>query len=282
MTAAVGAALALGAAYAAVGAAVAVVATATRTLHLAVGPVLVAGVLTHLVLSSPAVGVPVGVALLVALLVGATTSALLGPLVLERLPDGLPALVGLVVAAGLLDAALARGVTARPVAARPLLDLPGIGGVAPAVTTAVVLGVPVVLALTVTLRSTRWGRAVRLVGGSPAAAVAAGVDPARTRTSALAVGGAVAVLAGLLAAPLVTVGTAQAAGLTVRGVAAGALLGAGGPSAALAGGLLLGTVEVVGGRLWPAAGAEVAVAAVVVAVLAVRGGTHLRAWGRVW
>lgn len=282
MIPAVGAALALGSAYAAVGAAVAVVATATRTLHLAVGQVLVAGVLAHLVLASPAVGWPVGAALLVALLVGAALSASLGPLVVDRLPEGLPVLTGLVVAAGVLDTLLARGLTARPVAARPLLDLPAVGPVDPGLTTAVAIGVPLVGLLALLLRVTRWGRAIRLVGGSPAAAAAAGVDPARTRAGALALGGAVAVVAGLLAAPLVTVGTAQAAGLTVRAVAAAALLGRGGPAAALAGGLLLGAAEVAGGTAWPAAGAELAVAAAVVLVLGLRGGAHLRAWGRAW
>jgi hypothetical protein len=90
------------------------------------------------------------------------------------------------------------------------------------------------------------------------------------------------VLAGLLITPVVFVGTGQAAGLTVRGVAAAALLGTGGPAWALAGGLLLGSVEVAGGAAWPRAGGELAVAAVVVGVLVLRGGEHLRAWGRTW
>jgi hypothetical protein len=39
---------------------------------------------------------------------------------------------------------------------------------------------------------------------------------------------------------------------------------------------------VTGATLWPGAGGEVAIAVVVVGVLAVRGGEHLRAWGRAW
>jgi ABC-type uncharacterized transport system permease subunit len=134
-----------------------------------------------------------------------------------------------VVAAGVLDAGLARGVTARTFRPDPLLDLPALGPLDPAVTTALALGVPAVAVLALLLARTRWGRRVRLVGGSTAAAERAGVSPPRVRAQALAVGGAATVLAGLLIAPVVFVGTGQAAGLTVRGVAAAALLGTGGP-----------------------------------------------------
>lgn len=282
MTASLGAALALGSAYAAVGAAVAVVAAATRTLHLAVGQVLVAGVLVHLVLVSPLVGLAPLAALLIAVAVGALLSSALGPLVLDRLPAGAPTLVGLVVAAGVLDAAVARAVTARPVVARPLLDLPAVGGVEPRVVTAIALGLPIAVGCAALLAWTRWGRLVRLVGGAPAAAEALGRSPQVVRATALALAGAVAVVAGLLAAPVVTVGTAQAGGLTVRAVAAATLLGVGGPVVAVVGGLLLGAAEVLGGSLWPAAGAEVAVAVVVVGALLVRGDQQRRAWGRPW
>jgi branched-chain amino acid transport system permease protein len=282
VTAALGTALALGVAYALIGAGVAVVATAARTLHLAVGQVLVAGVLVHLVLGAAVLGLPVALTLALALLAGALLSAALEPLVLRPLPPGLGWLVGLVVAAGVLDAALARGVTARTFRPEPLLGLPAIAGLDAGVVTAVVVGLPATGVLALVLACTRWGRRVRLVGGSNAAAELAGISPSRVRAQALAVGGAATVLSGLLVAPVVFVGTGQAAGFTVRGVAAAALLGTGGPAWALAGGLLLGGVEVAGGALWPQAGGEVAVAGAVLAVLLVRGGSHLRAWGRKW
>ena len=201
---------------------------------------------------------------------------------LDRLPDGAPVLLGLVVAAGLLDVVVARTVTARPVVAAPLLPLPAIGPFGSATVVAVAVGVPVALGCAALLRHSRTGRAIRLVGGAPEAAAAVGRDPARVRAVALALAGGVAVLAGLLAAPVVTVGTAQAGGLTVRAVAAGALLGTGRPGRAILGGIALGAVEVAGGTVWPGAGAEVAVAAVVVAVLAWRGDTQRRGWGRAW
>lgn len=278
----VGAAVALGAAYGAVGAAVSLVAVATRTLHLAVGQLAVAGVLVHLLLTSPVVGVPVVLALPLAILVGAALSAALGPVVLDRVPGGATALVGLVVAAGLLELLVVRTVTARPVATSPLLDLPAAGPLPGATVVALVIGVPLAGAASLVLHRTRAGRAVRLVGGAPAAAAAVGRDPVRVRAAALAGAGAVAVVAGLLAAPVVTLGTAQAAGLTVRAVAAGVLFGTTRPGRAVAGGLLLGAAEVAGGAWWPAAGAELAVAAVVVAVLVARGDGSRTAWGRAW
>jgi branched-chain amino acid transport system permease protein len=274
--------LALGATYAVVGAAVAVVAVATRTLHLAVGQVLVAGVLVALVLGSPVFTLPTVVVVVLAVLVGAALSAALGPLVLDRLPTGLPWLLGLVVAAGTIDAVLARSLTASTFRPGPLLPLPGVAGLPPAVVTALVAGPLLAFALAAALRWTRWGRRVRLVGGSWTAAERLGVRPALVRAQALAAGGAAVVVAGLLAAPVAFVSTGQAAGFTVRGVAAAALLGRGGPAWAVPAGVLLGLSEVAGATWWPAAGGEVAVAMTVVGVLVVRGGPHRRAWGRTW
>jgi branched-chain amino acid transport system permease protein len=282
VSAAVGTALALGVVYALVGAGVAVVATAARTLHLAVGQVLVAGVLVQLVLSTGALGVPIAVTVAAALVAGAGLSAALEPLVLRPLPDGLPWLVGLIVVAGVLDAGLARGVTARTFRPDPLFEAPSVAGLDPGVVTALLVGLSATGLVSLLLARSRWGRRVRVVGGSNAAAERAGISPSRVRAQALALGGGTTALAGLLVAPVVFVSTGQAAGFTVRGVAAAALVGTGGPGWALAGGLLLGGAEVAGGALWPQAGGELAVAGLVVGVLLLRGGEHLRAWGRTW
>jgi hypothetical protein len=117
VTPSVGAALALGSAYAAVGAAVAIVAAATRTLHLAVGQVLVAGVLVHLVLTSPAVGLPSTPRWRSRCSSVRRCRPRSGHWWSTGCPAGAPVLVGLVVAAGTIDAVVARTVTARPVAA---------------------------------------------------------------------------------------------------------------------------------------------------------------------
>lgn len=275
--------LALGAVYALVGAAVAMVAVATRTLHLAIGQLLVAGVLLQLLLSVEVVtGVGPVVAVGIAVVVTAGVSALLVPLVLRRLPGGLPVLVGLAVAGGIVEAVVARSIGTRTVRPAPVLDLPAVAGVDGAVVTALVLGLPAAAVLALLVSRSRWGRQLRLVGGSTRAAALAGVSPTRVETTAFAVAGGVAVLAGLLVAPLSFVGVVQGAGLTARGVAAAALLGRGGPGWALPAGLLLGLAEAAAQAVWPAPGGDVAVAVVVIAVLVARGPDVERAWGRAW
>lgn len=267
-------ALTLGVVYGLVGAAVATVATATRTLHLAVGPILVAGVLTALTLDAGGVAPPLAVG--AGLAVGALVSAALEPLVLRPLRGTLPRLVGLAVAGAVVEV-----VTARTLGTRTLRPDPLIPGADP-VLLAVVVGLPLVALLSVVAARSRWGRRLRVVGGDPAAAERAGIDPSRTRAGVLAVAGAVTVAAGLLVAPIAFVGVGGGLAYTVRGVAAGALLGRRPPAWALAGGMLLGTVEAVALRVLPAAGPDVAIAVVVVGALALRGTDDRRGWGRVW
>lgn len=275
----VGTAVALGVAYGVVGVAVAVVAAATRSLFLAVGAVATAGLTGALLLGVTGVtGIPGPLALVVGLAAGAGMGAALGPAVLARRPAGVAWPVGFVVAAGAIEALVLRTVGGRAVRPDPLLDVAGLG----AVGTAVVVGLPTALAITWLVDRTRWGHRVRIAGSSPQAAARAGIRVLGVRSAALAVAGAGAVLAAALAAPVVPLGPAQAAGLTVRGIAAAALLGRAGPAWALPAGLLLGLAEAVGQRAWPAAGGEVAVAVVVVGVLVVRGADAARAWGRAW
>lgn len=282
MTPLLSAAVVLAVTYAVLGSAVTIVVAATRRLHLVLGHILVAGVLVAAVAGSPAFELPTWMVLLTALATGTLLSAVLGPLVLDRTRDPLLALVGLVVVAGSIDAVLARGLTAATIRPDPITGWPGVAGLDPGVTTAVLIGLPLVVVLAILLSRTRWGRRVRVVGASPDAATQLGLVPARVRAQALGVAGAATVLAGLLAAPLATVGTGQAAAFTVRGIAAAALLGRGGPWAAIGGGAILAAAEVIGTSLWPAAGGEVAVGTTVVAVLTIRRGARVRGWERAW
>lgn len=273
-----GPALALGVAYGVIGVAVAVVVAATRSLFLAVGAVASAGLGVALLLGATEVtGIPGPLALVLGLVAGGALGAALGPAVLAR-RGGIAWPIGFVVAAGAVEALVLRTVGGRAVRPDPLLELPGVG----AVGVAVVVGLPVALAVTWVLARTRWGHRVRIAGSSTEAAARSGIRVLGIRSAALGVAGAAAVLAAALAAPVVPIGPAQAAGLTVRGIAAAALLGRVGPAWALPGGLLLGLVEAVGQRAWPAAGGEIGVALVVVGVLAVRGPDAARAWGRPW
>jgi branched-chain amino acid transport system permease protein len=296
-------ALVLGAAYALVGVAVTTVALAARTLHLAVGPILVAGVVGHALLVGA--GVPAATAAGVAILLGALLSALLEPLVLRPLATR-PAsterssgstrfvepsrevdvqvrwVVGLAVAAAVLETLSARWLPIRELRPAPLLGMPPDVPFDAAVLSAVVFGASAAGLLGAAVAWTPWGRQLRLVGGSPAAAELAGVSPGRVRATAFAVSGAAAVLAGMLLAPLVGTGVGQGGGLTLRAVAAAVVLGVGGPLRAAVAGLLLGMVEAGAQGLIPLLPAEVAVAVVAVVVLCVRGAESVRVWGRAW
>lgn len=275
----IGPALALGVAYSVIGVAVAVVAAATRSLFLAVGAVATAGLAVALVLGvTEFTHVPGPLALVAGLATGAALGALLGPVVLARRPAGVVWPIGFVVAAGAIEGLLLRTVGGRAVRPDPLVALPGVG----AVGTAVAIGLPVAATVAWLLARSRWGHRLRVAGSSPPAAARAGIRVLGIRSAALALAGAAAVLAAGLAAPVVPIGAAQAAGLTVRGIAAAALLGRASPVWAVPGGLVLGFAEALGQRAWPAAGGEVAVAIVVVGVLVARGAEGARAWGRAW
>lgn len=272
--------LALGAVYGLVGVAVAVAAVATRTLFLAVGPVLVAGVLTRFALAT--VGVPDGLATLAGIAGGAAAGALLAPAVVELFGRAVDRLLGMAAAGVVIEVASARWLGTATLRPEPLLELPAAGPVQGDVVTALVLGIPLALALAAALRVTRWGRRVRIVGGSDAAAEQSGIPPAVVRAGALAVAGAVAVTAGLLAAPIALVRAGQGAVFTVTGVAAALLLSRRGVAWALPAGLAIGLAEAVGQSLWPAAGGQVAIGIVVLGALAVVGPPTRAAWQRAW
>lgn len=276
-------ALALGSVYALLGAAVALVSVATRTLHLAIGEVLVVGVVLQVVVAVEAVtGVPPVLAVAAAVLVGALVSAGLEPAVLGWFDRPEHRLVGLAVAAGVLHAVTVAALGARTFRPGVVLGTPSLGNIPGEVVAALALGIPGALSVAAALRWTRWGRRVRIAGSSEATAVRSGFAPRWLRGSALAVSGAAAVVAGLLVTPLTFVGAGQGAAFTVRGVAAALLVGRVGPGWAVAAGLLLGLVEAVATSMLPGVGGEVAVAAVVVVVLLARGSEETRAWGRAW
>lgn len=280
--------LALGATYGLIAVAVALVWVGTRTLHLAIGPVLVVGVLLRLVLGAELVSaVPGAVAVLVGVAAAAALSAALEPLVLRPLRAWVPWLLGLAVAAAVVDAGAGRWLGTRTFRPAPLVGGTGertLAGleVSEPVLAALLLGLTAAVLLSLALARTTWGATLRLVGGSPDAAALLGVRPRVVRAGVLALAGAAAALAGLLVAPIGFVGVTQGATFTIRGVAAAVILGLGGPWRAIAGGLLLGVAEAVGQQVAPGISGDLAVALVALGVLVLAGGQQRREWGRAW
>jgi branched-chain amino acid transport system permease protein len=263
-------ALALGVVHAALGVAVVAVTRVTGTLHLAIGPVVVAAGLAGS--AAAALGASAPLALAVAAVAGVVGSIALTP-VLAGSDDPTVRLIGLLVAGGVLELGTARllgGAARRP---PPLLgDDP--------VVAALAVGGPLVAVLAVALTRSRWGRRLRLVGGSPTAAERIGVDPRRTVVVTLAVAGVVAAVAAALIAPVGALGVGDGLGLTLRGTAAAVVLGGRGAGRAAAGGALIGAVEAAALALPSASAPDLVVAAVVVAVLLAAPST--RGWERTW
>lgn len=276
---------ALGVVYGLLGVAVAGVAITTRVLHLAVGAIVAAAVPLQAALAvEAATGIGRLPAVLLSVLAGALVAALLTPLAGDRERDLTVGIVGLVVAGGVIEAATSRWLGATTLRPEPLLALGDLGvgaaRVEGAVVTAIVIGLPGAVLLAWALTSSRLGVRLQLVGGSPEAADQVGFRLATLRGVAFATSGAAAVVAGLLVAPVTFAGPSAAAGLTVRAVAAGAVLGLHRPRLALLGGLLIGFAESVGANAWPAAGGEVAVTATVLAVVLRR--SAISEEGRPW
>lgn len=238
--------LATASVYAIVAMAVLVAHNGTRVLHLAIGEVAMAGAL---VAAGLAQSWPLWLAILASLAVAAAVSgagerALVAPLI-RRVE--LAAIV--LIAAGLALGELLRGLYSRTAYAFPTVT----GVVHPAGGTVraadlVSLGVAAVVGvgMTVLVRSTLAGAALRATAAAPESAELIGVHTALIRTAAFAAAGAMAAGAALLAAGRLPIAATAGVPLALKGIAAavaGRLLS---PLTVCAGALVIAAVEVVG------------------------------------
>lgn len=133
----------------------------------------------------------------------------------------------------------------------------------------VLIALVVVAALELHAR-TRAGCAARAVAADRDAARLRGIDPARIGRRAFLLGGALAGLTGVLAAPLTLASVAMGFGLLVKGFFAAVVGGVGDVRGALLGGWIVGVVEAAGAD-YVSPGAQTAVLfAVTLAILLVR------------
>jgi len=255
--------------YALVALGVALAYSGSGTVHLALGQVGVAGGLTAAAVLSA--GAPVWVAVVAGLALGAVLSA-----AAERglvAPAAGRPLLGAVL---LLGGALVLREVLQGLFPRPAYGFPSVGGVlqigggvvhiADLLTIGAVLGTAVGGALL--LRSTSVGAALRLTAGAPDAAERIGVDTARMRAAAFAVGGVIvtaAVLLGVARFPLVASGGVA---LALRGIAAAAAGGMRSPARVVAAAGILGAAEVVGSFYLGSGGEAIADAVAVLLIVA--------------
>lgn len=117
---------------------------------------------------------------------------------------------------------------------------------------ALAAGLTMALSLNLVLTRTRFGRALRCISIDASTSALMGIPVDRSVAMAFALCGIVTGAAGVLVAPLINVNPEMGAILGLKGFAAAALGGMSSPLGAIAGGLILGTTEVVfAGLLWP-------------------------------
>lgn len=95
----------------------------------------------------------------------------------------------------------------------------------------------------------RAGRAVNAIAEDREAALLRGIDPNRLAWMSFLVGGAVAAVIGILAAPMLYASTALGPTLLIKGFEAVAVGGVGSIRGAMMAGCLLGVIEAIGGAL---------------------------------
>jgi branched-chain amino acid transport system permease protein len=120
------------------------------------------------------------------------------------------------------------------------------------------------------LRATWLGRSLRVAAIDPLAASLVGVDLSRVRMAAFGLGGLVAAITAWLYAPLYAVGYMTGAIPGIKGFIALFIGGMGSPLGPLAGGLMLGVLEVSASRYLPSIYSEGIAFALLMVVLFIR------------
>ena len=127
----------------------------------------------------------------------------------------------------------------------------------------------------------RTGKAIMAVAEDRDAALLRGIDPGRLSMLSFAVGGLLAALTGILAAPMMYASVGLGPLLLIKGFEAVAIGGVGSNRGAVVGGCLLGLVEAISSTLLSPGSQSIVTFAVVLAVLLIRpqglfGNTQMR------
>lgn len=126
------------------------------------------------------------------------------------------------------------------------------------------------LAILLFLRKSLFGKAIRAVSQEPDIAAISGISVTRVRNATFALGAAMAGLAGVLIAPIYAADPQMGARFLIKIFAVVVIGGMGSYGGAIAGALLLGVVEVLGGYGLGQMAGSAAVYLVMIAVLLIR------------
>ena len=120
------------------------------------------------------------------------------------------------------------------------------------------------------LKKTLFGKAIRAVSQAPELASISGISIVRVRNATFALGAAMAGLAGVLIAPIFAADPQMGSRFLIKIFAVVIVGGMGSYAGAIAGALLLGVVEVIGGYCFGQVAGSAVVYLVMLAVLLVR------------
>nr|WP_305123294.1 branched-chain amino acid ABC transporter permease [Roseomonas sp. GC11] len=145
----------------------------------------------------------------------------------------------------------------------------GGAGVRPQEVAVLVVAVLLMLALDITLRRTRLGKAMRAVAHDPAVAALMGIPVTAIMLGAFALSSALAGLGGVLVAPIASASLFMGMGIALKAFSGAILGGLDNPRGCIFGGFALGLLES-GVALWQAQWREIAVFLIIILVLAIR------------
>jgi branched-subunit amino acid ABC-type transport system permease component len=263
--------------YALVALAAALAYSGSGVYHLAIGQVAIAGALVAAngVQSGWPVwlAVVVGVAIAAALSAGAERS-LVATSIGRPLLAAVLLLAGAVVLREVLEGAFPRTAYAFPSPSATYRVLGGFVHASDLLTIAVVLAAAVAGAAVI--RMTTLGAALRLTANAPGAAELIGVDTARMRMLSFGVGGSLAAVAMLLAAPRFPLAATGGVVLALRGIAAAAAGDMRSPAGIVGAAALIAVAQVIAGFFLGSGGEAIANATAVLLIAARFGARLLR------
>jgi branched-chain amino acid transport system permease protein len=130
--------------------------------------------------------------------------------------------------------------------------------------------ITVVCILTIVIRFTRFGMALRAVASDPEAASACGIDTARIHAATFGIAAALAALAGIILAPIIAINPWMGVPPILKAFVVVVLGGLGSLPGAVLGGLLLGIIEAIGVTVFSSEWREVVALAVLILVVWLR------------
>lgn len=124
--------------------------------------------------------------------------------------------------------------------------------------------------LTLFMKKTKTGKAMRCVATNKRAAALMGIDVQRNMVDSIAISFLICCVIGVMVIPLYSVNQTMATMISLKGFAAGVIGGFGYLPGAIVGGLIIGVIENIGGMIFPSTFKDVVAFVFLIAVLLIK------------